>query len=327
MQIAGGRMDRFALVSEGKGAVMGYYRTARLPLAEEAHRYTLCDRFFHSAFGGSFLNHQWFVAAATPVFPHAPHELVAQLDSAGRLLVDGAVTPDGYAVNTIFSVSTPHPAGVPAAQLLPPQTLPTIGDRLSDAGVSWAWYAGGWDRAVAGHPDPDFQFHHQPFVYFARYADGTPDRAAHLKDEEEFMRSAAAGTLPAVSFVKPIGVNNEHPGYADLLTGEQHAEALINAVRNGPNWKDAAIIVTYDENGGAWDHVAPPRGDRWGPGARVPTLVISPFARQGFVDHTTYETASILALIEHRWKLRPLGKRDGAASAMAAAFDFTRASP
>src|ERR1041385_3348403 len=99
-QIDGGLMDKFALVSDAKGEVMGYYHTAGLPLAAEAARYTLCDHFFHAAFGGSFLNHFWLIAARTPVFPGAPAAVVAQLDAGGNLIKDGFVTPDGYAVNT-----------------------------------------------------------------------------------------------------------------------------------------------------------------------------------------------------------------------------------
>jgi phospholipase C len=93
-------------------------------------------------------------------------------------------------------------------------------------------------------------------------------------------------------------------------------------VRDSPNWKNAVVIVTYDENGGFWDHVAPPKVDRLGPGSRVPAIIISPFARRGFVDHTTYDTTSILALIEHRFGLAPLGTRDAAANDMSAAFDL-----
>ena len=229
------------------------------------------------------------------------------------------------AVNTSYTVNTPHPASQPVANLVPNQTLPTIGDRLSAAGLSWAWYSGGWTQALAGNPDPLFQFHHQPFAYFANYADGTTAKAQHLLDETAFMTAAAAGTLPAVSFVKPIGANNEHPGYADIIDGENHVETLINAVRNGPNWKDAVIIITYDENGGQWDHVAPPKIDaKWGPGTRVPTLIISPFAKKGFIDKTSYETVSILSFIETRWKLQALNTRDGLAAPLNNAFDFTQ---
>ena len=323
-QIDGGRMDKFAQVSDAQGLSMGYYHTAALPLAIEAAKYTLADHFFHSAFGGSFLNHIYFISAAAPTFPGAPASITAVLDASGNLVTDGAVTPDGYAVNTSFTVNQPHPSTAAANTLVPNQTMPTIGDRLSDANVNWAWYSGGWNDALAGHPDALFQFHHQPFAYFAKYADGTAAKTAHLKDETEFLSAAAAGTLPAVSFVKPIGAQNEHPGYTDLLTGENHVLQLINAVRNGPNWKDAAIIITYDEHGGFWDHVAPPVIDKWGPGSRVPGVIISPFARKGFIDHTQYETVSILAFIETRWKLQPLGTRDAKAANLTAAFDFSQ---
>jgi phospholipase C len=124
--------------------------------------------------------------------------------------------------------------------------------------------------------------------------------------------------------VKPLGPENEHPGYADLLTGQQHVADLIDAVRSGPNWHNSAIIVTYDENGGHWDHVAPPtdaaHSDRWGPGSRVPALIVSPLARRHFVDHTLYDTTSILATIEDRWNLEALGTRDATANDLRNAF-------
>jgi phospholipase C len=325
-QIDGGKMDKFVQISDAKGLVMGFYPTATLPLAEEAERYTLCDNFFHAAFGGSFLNHFWLVAARTPVFPSAPTSAIITFNTDGTVKNDGFVTADGFAVNTAFSVNAPHPASVPANRLVPNQTFATIGDRLSAKGVSWAWYAGGWNDALAGHPDPLYQFHHQPFIYFANFADGTAAKAAHLKDEQDFLTAVHAGALPAVSFVKPIGLNNEHPGYTDLLTGERHVKGLIDAVRSSKAWRHTAIIITYDENGGFWDHVAPPVVDRWGPGARVPTLVISPFARKGHVDHRRYDTTSILALIEHRFGLVPLSSRDAAADPLSGAFDFDEAS-
>ena len=321
-QINGGRMNRFVVVSDAHGLTMGHYHTAALPLAAEARNYTLADHFFHGAFGGSFFNHMYLVSATAPVFANAPDTMRAKVDSGGKVIVDGTVTPDGYVVNTAFSVNTPHPATYPKEFLVPNQTMPTIGDRLSDKGVSWAWYSGGWDDAVAGRPSTFFQYHHQPFAYFAKYGDGTSGRAQHLKDEAEFFTAARAGTLPAVSFVKPLGDANEHPGYTDLVSGERHALALIEAVRNGPNWKDAVIIVTYDENGGFWDHVAPPKGDRWGPGSRIPAIIISPYAKRGFIDHTTYDTMSILAFIEHRFGLTPLGTRDAAANDLSSAFEI-----
>ncbi len=322
LQIDGGKMDKFALYNTTAGFTMGYYKTSLLPLASIAHKYTLCDHFFHSAFGGSFLNHLWLIAAASPVYTGAPANIKAKTDASGHMIADGTVTPDGYVVNTSYSVNMPHPARARREWLVPSQTSPTIGDRLSAKGVSWAWYAGGWDSAMAGRPAQTFEFHHQPFVYFANYADGTPAKKEHLKDETEFMVAAAKGALPAVSFVKPIGLQDEHPGETDVFSSEGHAMDLINAVLNGPDGKDAVIILTYDENGGFWDHVAPPIIDKWGPGTRVPAIIISPFAKKGFVDHTTYETVSILSFIEHRWGLQPLNERDKNAAPLQNAFDF-----
>ncbi|HXH64091.1 MAG TPA: acid phosphatase [Mariprofundaceae bacterium] len=333
-QIDGGRMDGFMAWSDNPGLVMSYFDATDMPEGRLAQQYVLADNFFHAAFGGSFLNHMFLICACAPRFPHAPGPMVARLDKNGMPTPDarpghsssgdGAVTPDGYVVNTAFSVNQPHPAHVPASYLVPEQTMPTIGDRLSERGISWAWYSGGWDDALAGHPDPLFQFHHQPFAYFADLADGTAAKAEHLKDEKDFMAAIKQGTLPAVAFVKPLGPDNEHPGYAALTRGQRHVAAIVDAIRHSPLWKSTAIIITYDEHGGRWDHVAPPIVDRWGPGSRVPAIIVSPYAKRHFIDHTEYDTTSILRFIESRWDLKPLTARDAHAHNLLNAFDFSQ---
>jgi phospholipase C len=323
-QINGGRMDGFVAWSENGGLAMSYYDATNLPVGRLAQQYTLADRFFHSAFGGSLFNHWWLICACTPVWPDAPANLRLQIDERGVLVKRGSVTPDGYVVHTVYSSSRPYPASSrDSAQRLPLQTMPTIGDRLTEKGISWVWYSEGWNDAVAGRPDALFQFHHQPFNYFAPYAEGTAARGEHLKDIADFFAALRTGNLPAVAFVKPIGAHNEHPGYADLLTGQQYVATLVKAVQDSAVWQSSAIIITYDEGGGRWDHVPPPGGDRWGPGVRVPAIIISPYAKRGFVDHTPYETVSILKLIETRWNLAPLGSRDAAANNLLNAFDFS----
>jgi phospholipase C len=324
-QINGGKMDKFVAWSDAAGLVMSYYDATNMPEGKLAQQFTMMDNFFHSAFGGSFLNHQFLICACAPTWPNAPSSVVAQLDANGMMVKDGQVTPDGYAVNTSFSVNSPHPANITDKSLLvPEQTAATIGDRLNDANVSWVWYSGGWTNAVNGHPDPNFQFHHQAFAFYSNYADGTPGRAAHLKDESDYYTDVASGSLPAVTFIKPLGPNNEHPGYATLITGQQHVADLVATIQNSPYWNDTAIIITYDEHGGRWDHVAPPTNDKWGPGSRVPAIIISPFARKGFVDHTGYETTSILKLIEERWNLPSLNDRDAKSGDLQTAFDFSQ---
>ncbi|MDR5765648.1 MULTISPECIES: acid phosphatase [Caballeronia] len=256
-----------------------------------------------------------------------PSALTGSADA--QFVNSGTLTPDFYAVNTMqppYQPSgNPAPAGVdPAlgdatkANTLPPQTQQHIGDLLNSAGVSWAWYGGSWAAALANRSVingavnvvPDFQTHHQPFNYFADLAPGTANRAQHLLDGgtngSEFIKAIDAGTLPQVAFYKPQGNLNEHAGYTDVAQGDQHIADLISHLQKSPQWKNMVVVVTYDENGGFWDHVAPPKGDRWGPGTRIPALIISPYAKKGFVDHTQYDTTSILRFITKRFNLPTL---------------------
>lgn len=321
-QIHGGKMDRFVAVS-GSGLTMGYHDSSQTALYRYAERYTLADNFFHAAFGGSLLNHFWLICACTPRFDNAPPAIRAVLDEKGNLVKDGAVTPDGWVVFTVFTANAPHPSTVKDANLLmPPETMPTIGDRLTEKGISWAWYSSGWNDALAGNADPLFQFPHQPFAYFKQYADGTEAKREHLKDEADLIKAVESNSLPAVAFYKPIGPKTQHPGYADVESGDQHVANIISKIERSPLWSSTVIVVTYDENGGFWDHVPPPVVDRWGPGLRVPTLIISPFARRGFVDHTFYDTTSILKMIETRYGLAPLGERDAHANDLLNSLDL-----
>ncbi|HKV39206.1 MAG TPA: alkaline phosphatase family protein [Blastocatellia bacterium] len=320
LQIDNGKMDKFVTWSDNGGLVFSYINAKDLAEGKLAQQYVMCDNFFHSAFGGSFLNHQFLIAAQAPTWPNAPASLISNPDASN--LNDNVVTPDGFAVNTSFTINSPHPASsTDPTKLVPEQTNPTIGDRLTAAGVSWKWYSGGWDNALAGQPDPLFQFHHQPFAYYQNYKDGTQAKADHLQDETKFFTDITGRTLPAVSFIKPLGPDNEHPGYANEVQGQNHVAALVNAIMTSKYRKNTVIIITYDENGGRWDHVAPPVVDpKWGPGTRVPAIIISKFAKNGFVDHTQYETVSILKFIEAKYGLQPLTARDAGAKNLLTAF-------
>ena len=191
-QLDDGRQDRYVTGSDAVGLTMGTYDTRKLPIYGYLHRpghprYAIADNFFQAAFGGSFLNHQWLVAAATPTWPGARNDgsaddLHSVVDAAGMPntyplytplspVVDGALTascspgpgrgptPPGttcgdYAVNTIQPAYQPYAPGTAAARRLPPQTHATIGDRLSKAHVSWAWYSGGWSNANGDVGEP-----------------------------------------------------------------------------------------------------------------------------------------------------------------------------
>ena len=393
-QLDGGKQDLYTTGSDAVGLTQGYYNTKALPIYDYLHggnhpHYAIADNFFQGAFGGSFLNHQWLIAAATPTWvggPVAQHSIIdsngmpnnyALYHATGPVLdrpltqvcpsaVPGRACGDG-AVNTIQPAYQPF-RGSPQ---LPPQSGNTIGDELSAAGVSWAWYSGGWSNADGdvGAPgwtngavpgicaDPDsspnpvwpycpnkvFQFHHQPFNYYANYAPATATTPAapgrtHLRDEQEFIQnvnsSSSQCNLNSVSFVKPVGLENEHPGYTSETRGSDHLVQLLESIRNSSCAKDTMVVVTYDEFGGQWDHVSPPgQGtvgphDQWGPGTRLPTLIVSPFLRGNFVvDHTQYDTTSILATIEQRYGLDPVGTRDAAVNSLADVFDAHQARP
>lgn len=254
------------------------------------------------------------------------------LNGAPGYANDSTLTPaDGsgmfYAVNTMqppFQPSSNAPAGDDGSKLyadttkattLPPQTQKNIGDMLTSKNVDWAWYAGAWKdtttlatasvRGSSFPNPPNFQFHHQPFNYFANMdpVKAPAYRAAHLKDyDTQFVSDASAGKLPAVTFYKPQGNLNQHAGYASVADGDAHIADVIAKLKKSPQWKNMLVIVTYDENGGFYDHASPPKGDRWGPGTRVPAILVSPYVKKG-VDHTQYDSASILRAITRRFAL------------------------
>jgi acid phosphatase len=382
-------------------------------------KYAISDAFFQAAHGGSFLSHVWLIAARTPRYDNAPSDRHSIVDENGmpvtntnpgymykspssEKLNDGPLTAacddnanhdnpsrdahgnvcGDWAVNTIQPKSEPFMPGTALVNRLPLQDNPTIGDRLSAAGKSWAWYAGGWSNAdhrptepgwtnnggpvsrtlpppaggtnPNGCPDPNanpaakypfcpdakFQFHHQPFNYFAPYARGGDDgrgeaseaRLKYLRDEQEFIGAAQASKsdckLRDVSFVKPIGSENEHPGYASEPNGSDHLVELLKEIEGSACRKDTMVIVTYDEFGGQWDHASPPgtKGnpgpdDSWGPGTRIPALTLAPGLRDDFVvDHRQHDTTSILATIEHGFGLKPVSSRDARTKDMSSVF-------
>ena len=443
---AGGTpMSKFTVWGSNPGLSLSYYDEQNGGEGAVAKQFVLADNCFHSAFGGSFLNHQWLIAARTPIWPASPSEGggpggAAQtpmdanstnfpgewfpaaggtpnpgLANFGGSLQDNALTPDPtlpgfaysatstnlnagdfWAVNTLRPLRGPAggysvPATAPYLNLvqgiqgvtpsvsltgntggtntfsssivyapmsatavgsrLPLQTYDTIGDRLNSANVSWAWFSGGWKNAKNGVADFLFQFHHQPFAFFSKYAlaqspvypiNGSTNApvpgvdsvdpnnkpvgygigsANHLLDEDaDFYRLLDAGTLPQVSFVKPIGEDNSHPGYASIKRGQAWVANIVGRIKNSPIWPNAVVFICYDEHGGLYDHVTPPVVDRWGPGLRVPFIIASPWSKKGYVDHNQYETVSMLSFIEGLYNLPPLSTRDANALPPVAAF-------
>jgi acid phosphatase len=379
MQINGGANNKFAAWADSGGLTMMYIpnNTVDHPLWSLAEKYVLADNFFQSAFGGSYLNHQYLICSCAPIYPgdgtkpinpaaptdptKAPTPSVVNAD--GVTLTTTATSPasalngpPAYVNSSVitpaiggvfFSVNTSQPPFPPssnaiastppqqsvnllATNTLPPQTQTTIGDLLTAAGVNWAYYAGAWTFALSNPPNtagtsaanPNFQYHHQPFNFFEAFdpstTAGAANRAAHLLDAgvstpaniaagslppSRFLTDIQNGNLPAVTFYKPHGTVNEHNGYANVTDGDKHIAAVVAALQASPQYEHMLIVITYDEFGGLWDHVPPPKGDMFGPGTRIPAIIISPFAKKGYVDHTQYDTTSVLRFITKRWRL------------------------
>jgi phospholipase C len=308
-------------VAEGAsgGITLGHYDRAASPVQWRlADEFVLLDRYFQSIHGGSFANHYFLVTAAVANVGDDPdHRAVAGPD--GSIVKDGEVSPDGFIVNNL---DPPYPPQRLKTVVKQPFTQPTIGDRLDAKGVSWRWYAGGWSAgkdAVAAGLMP----HHNPLQYVKRAME-TPAGRAHIADAADFPAALRDGTLPAVAFVKPHAPRNAHPAYSTVGAGDRWIGETVTAIMASRHWPRTAVVITYDEGGGWFDHVRPPAVDRFGPGTRVPALIVSPYARRGVIAHGQYDHASVLKLIEWRWDLAPLTARDRDAAAFLEAFDFAQ---
>lgn len=321
-QIHGGRNDRFVAFANQDslntkavgGLVMGHIDGVHLTTGKLAQEYVLCDHFFQSGFGGSSLNHFLLISGSPLYWQNPPSNvpgLIAKIDEHENLLEDGAVTPDGWLVNNIQSLD---PNWMEGKGWPPYQTFTTIGDRLTEKGISWKWYAE-FQNLIGLNPMASKKLRQdwyiaQPFRYFKNYALGTEEEKKHLVDYVEFHQDLRLNQVPKLSFIKLAAPFDEHPLTSPLLSGQKKVTELVKLIQENPIWDHSLIIITYDENGGFWDHVPPPARDEFGPGTRIPAIVISPFSKKSYVDNTHYETLSLLKMIETRFDLAPLNQRD-----------------
>jgi phospholipase C len=288
-QINNGQMNGFVqaldLRNQDGRLALGYRDGSDLPYYWNlADQYVLYDHFFSSAGAGSFLNHVYWVTG-----------------SAGGGY--DRFPPGGYS------------------------NLKTIFDRLDAAGVSWKFYVQNYAPALNFRTLSRFpgnrasQVIWVPLLNIPRFIDD-PALSRHIVDLDQYYRDLADGTLPAVSYIAPSGPS-EHPP-SNLKSGQAFVRSLINALVESPEWKSSAFMLAYDDWGGWYDHVKPPRVDKYGYGLRVPALLVSPYAKHGFTDHTTLDFTSILKFIEQNWGLAPLASRDARAASIASGFDFSK---
>lgn len=291
-----GRMDGFVW-AEGSPYTIGYYDQRDIPnYWTYARHYTLCDRFFSSLMGASGPNHLYTVAAQS-----------------------------GGVINNIFSIKEiedvlDSPGGYSFA---------TMVNLFTRANISWKYYVetqpvnpNPQNRDYLADPDPKQYSLWNPLPAFKAIRDD-PSKMAHLVALKDYFKDLQAGTLPQVCWIVPMGRDSEHPP-ASVSTGMWYVTRLVNALMQSPYWKDSVIFLTWDDYGGFYDHVPPPILDAYGYGPRVPTLVISPYAKPGFISHQTYDFTSMLKFIEVRFGLGHLTARDDRALNMRDCFDFNQ---
>lgn len=289
MEFDNGKMDGFisAFRTQGKDGTlsMGYYDDRDLPFYWNiADQYVLFDRFFSSAAGGSVRNHMFWVAG-----------------TAGATELKDSIPTEGWG------------------------NIPTIFDKLQEKGVSWKFYIQNYDPTVTyrdrGTGDKAAQVVWCPLLDYARFLDD-PALNSHIVDLEEYFTDLQNGTLPSVSYIVPSGASEHPPG--SILAGQRFVKKLLNGLMESDSWQSSAFMWSYDDWGGWYDHVPPPNVGEFGYGFRVPALLVSPYAKQGHIDHTELDFTSMLKFIEENWRVEPLANRDAKAQNFLSAFDFEK---
>ncbi len=204
---------------------------------------------------------------------------------------------------------------------------PTIFDRLEAQHISWKFYIQNYEPTLNYRTVDQFpgnrasQVVWAPLLSMDRFIDD-PVLASHIVDLSQFYTDLQNGTLPAVAYIAPSGPS-EHPP-SSVVSGQRFVRTLIQALMRSDAWPTSAFMLAYDDWGGWYDHVAPPQVDENGYGFRVPAFLVSPYARQGYIDHTQLDFTSVLKFIEDNWRLAPLASRDAQANSIVGAFDFTQ---
>jgi len=251
-----------------------------------------------------------FSSVHSESFPNRLYSIAAQ--SGGVISNPNEVSEWGCDAPATASVAVLHSDGSQTKEA-PCFDFPTVADSLQNAGISWKFYA-----ASSGQPGYIFST-----LDAIKHIRNSPLWSEHVVPYTQFTADAQAGKIPAVSWLMSDLAESEHP-LSSACEGENWTVAQLNAVMQGPDWNTTAIFVTWDDFGGFYDHVPPPQLDTFGLGPRVPLLIISPFAKKGYISHTVYEFSSVLRFIEERFGLQPLTGRDSSANDMLDSFDFTQ---
>jgi phospholipase C len=217
------------------------------------------------------------------------------------------------------------PAGAPESLPKAGFNVPTIFDKLQAAGVSWKFYVQNYDPQITfrnrARGDRGAQVVWVPLMAYARYLDN-PELFNHIVPIEQYYTDLAQGKLPAVSYIVPSGASEHPPG--SIAAGEAFVRTLVTTLQRSSAWSASAFMWSYDDWGGWYDHVRPPAVDAFGYGFRAPMLLISPYAKKGYIDHNVADFTSQLAFIEHNWSVTALSSRDAKAYPLTSSFDFSK---
>ncbi len=300
---AGGAMDGFDQGPTGDWAYTQLHREQLPNYWRWASRNVLFDDFFASAWGPSFPNHLYSIAAQSGGARDNPRRT-------------------GFFSNT-FGCDAPPQQEVEVydsegnvVKVPPCFDFQTEGDLLEEHDIPWAYYAA---------TERQRGYIWSAFSAIKRYRNHPQRWARYVRPVDRVVRDIRNDALPPVTWITPRFELSEHPEYS-FCHGENWSTQVIDAIMRSPMWKDTAIFLTWDDYGGFYDHVPPPDVDRMGFGFRVPLLVISPYAVDGKVSHEEGEFSSVIRFIEDNWSLRPyLTHRDREATPMLSAFDFDQA--
>jgi phospholipase C len=299
-----GKMDGFDQPPTGKWAYSQLHRSQLPNYWHWAQRNVLFDDFFSSAWGPSFPNHLYTIAAQSAEARDNPRRPPKSMSNTF-----GCDAPPEQKVERYDSQGN--------VGLVPPCfDFRTEGDVLNRAHVPWAYYAA---------TERQRGYIWSAYSAVDRYRNDPAHWARYIRPVDSLLGDIAANKLPPVTWVTPRFELSDHPDYS-FCHGENWTTQVVDAIMRSPMWKNTAIFITWDDYGGFYDHVPPPHVDRMGFGFRVPLLVISPYAIDGKVSHEESEFSSVLRFMEHNWNLRPfLTRRDRQATPMMSAFDFSQA--
>src|SRR5271168_326779 len=316
----------------------------------DAQHYAMSDNFYDTEFGTTVMGHLNLISGLT-------HQ-------TNTLSVKGKIA-NGSIIANVDPVMDDCASGTEVQM-----TSLNVGDLLNTKGITWGWFYGDFTPTVpvtATNPtaqcSTEYDSHYDPFLYYASTTNphhllpsstsmiGHTDQANHQYDLTTFWAAVQNGNLPAVSFVKPPHIMNGHPSDSIPLLEQEFLVNTINQLQQSPYWEDMAILITYDDSDGWYDHVMPPivsqsndaandallgpTGlcgtpapgaylDRCGYGERLPFLVISPFAKHNYVDHSVNDLTSVLRFIEDNWSLARIGDQsfDAIAGSFLTMFNF-----